>query len=125
MLVIPILLKQDQVPEGTEIFQLISFQEVGGAPFNPINTTCMVTILDDNDSKCYWCVCVLSGCFQSTFWRVAVVIIELTPDMTMVPEYVGMVQLCLSVTQPPPDVGLHNFIDIYIDLATEVGSAGT
>ena len=50
------------------------------------------------------------------------VIIELTPDMITVPEDVGMVQLCLNVTQPSPDEDLP--FEIFVDLATEVGSAG-
>ena len=45
---------EDDEPEGTENFQLISLQREGGAPFNPsVNATCTVFILDDNDSTYY------------------------------------------------------------------------
>ena len=50
------------------------------------------------------------------------VIIVLTPNMTTVPEDVGMIELCLNVTQPPPDVVLP--LEIFVDLNTVVGSAG-
>ena len=54
-LLFPISLFQDDMPEGTETFQLISFQLPGrAADFNPsVNATATVTILDDGDCKCY------------------------------------------------------------------------
>ena len=48
---------------------------------------------------------------------------ELTPDMIVVPEDVGMIQLCLSVTQPTLQEDLGD-LEIFVDLATEIGSAG-
>ena len=41
--------------------------------------------------------------------------------MTTVPEDVGMIELCLHVTQPLPDVEL--VIEIFVDLNTVNGSA--
>ena len=54
--------------------------------------------------------------------HIAVVIIELTPNMTTVPEDVGVVQLCLNVTQPTLKEEL--VLEIFVDLNTVVGSAG-
>ena len=52
-LVFPITLLDDEIPEGTETFQLISLPLAGGAPFNPsVNSTTTVFILD-NDCKCH------------------------------------------------------------------------
>ena len=53
-LLVGIYLSQDDTPEPTETFKLISLQLVQGAPFNPsINATCTVFIVDDNDCKCH------------------------------------------------------------------------
>ena len=50
-LLFPILLFEDDLPEITETFQLISLQLAGGAPFNPsVNATTTIFILD-NDSE--------------------------------------------------------------------------
>ena len=51
------------------------------------------------------------------------VIIELTPDIITVPEDVGMVLFCLNLTQPTLQEEL--VLEIFIDLSTVVGSAGT
>ena len=52
-LLFPIVLHQDDLPEGTETFKLTSLQQEGGAQFNPsVTATCTIFIFDDNDSKC-------------------------------------------------------------------------
>ena len=121
-----ISLFQDDIPEGTETFQLISLQEEGDdvADFNPsVNATTTVFILDDDDCKWHWiALTVCSRCYSCSLKHSTVAIIELTPGTATVPEDVGMVQLCLNVTQPPPDVALE--LEVFVDLVTAVGSAG-
>ena len=55
--VFQLVLREDDMPEGIETFQLISLQRGGGAPFNPsVNSTATVFILDNDGESMSTCL---------------------------------------------------------------------